>query len=119
MKFLVDECVGFAVTHWLCSQNHDALFVGSIMQGATDNDVLQKACNDNRILITCDKDFGNMIFRTGNKHYGIMLIRITRETLNNKIAALDPVIKKYSDQLLYNFVVITENAVRIINLKRQ
>ncbi|MFA6263813.1 MAG: DUF5615 family PIN-like protein [Candidatus Babeliales bacterium] len=117
MKFLVDECVGQGVAHWLCSQNHDALFVGSIMQGATDNDVLQKAYIDNRILITCDKDFGDMIFRTGKKHYGIVLIRIMHETLHYKVAALKLLIQQHSEQLLHNFTVVTDTAIRIIKLK--
>lgn len=117
MKFLVDECVGIGVANWLCSEGHDALFVGSIMQGATDDDVLQKACIENRILITCDKDFGDMVFKTGKKHYGIVLIRIMQETLKHKISVLSPLINKYLEQFPGNFIVVTDTAVRIINLK--
>ena len=60
MRFLVDECTGPAVARWLRGLKHDVFSIYEENSGLDDNGVLQKAVTDNRILITNDKDFGEM-----------------------------------------------------------
>ena len=63
MRFLVDECTGPAVAQWLRIQNHDVISVYDEIRGADDRDVIRKAFEQDRILITNDKDFGELVFR--------------------------------------------------------
>ena len=114
MKFIVDECVGPAVARWLRQQNYDVISVFDDMRGATDDVVLQKAFQENRILITADKDFGDMVFKQKDQHQGIVLLRLSDQTTSNKIKVLEWLLEHHLQDLLYNFVVVNEKAVRII-----
>lgn len=114
MKFIVDECVGPAVANWLKQKNYDVVSVFNEMRGATDDIVLQKAFQENRILITADKDFGDMIFRQKDQHWGVVLLRLSDQTTPNKIKVLEWLLEHHNQNLLYNFVVVTEKTVRII-----
>lgn len=113
MRFLVDECVGPTVARWLEQQGHDVVSVYHHSRGADDNVLLQMAFSESRILITNDKDFGQIVFREGMPHKGVILFRLVDERKANKIAVLERLLQAYSLHLLNNFVVVTEDAVRI------
>lgn len=114
MKFLIDECVGKLVHTWLKQNNYETICVQEENKGVSDHWVLQKAFDENRILITCDKDFGDMIFRDQKEHRGIILLRLEDENTKNKIHALDLLLKNYQDQIKNNFIVVSDKNVRII-----
>ena len=69
MRFLVDECTGPAVARWLRGENHDVISVFDEIRGADDREVLKKAFEQNLILITNDKDFGELVFREKSDRY--------------------------------------------------
>ena len=117
MDFIVDECTGPDVAHWLKSQKHDVFSVYEEAAGIEDDRILQKAVKENRIIITNDKDFGEMIFRENKVHSGIILLRLKDERASNKIKVIERLMKQYSDQLANNFVVISETTIRIIRPK--
>lgn len=71
----------------------------------TDDEVLTKAVNENWILITNDKDFGEMIFRERRQHHGVVFLRLDDERAANKIKTL----QKLPEQ----FGTVTETKVRI------
>jgi predicted nuclease of predicted toxin-antitoxin system len=77
MRFLVDECTGPVVAQWLRSQGHDVFSVYDDAQGADDESILRLACSEDRIVITCDKDFGELVFRDELPHEGVVLLRAT------------------------------------------
>jgi len=112
MRFLVDECTGPGVAAWLRSEGHGVFSVFDEAQGIADEIVLTKAFSENWILITNDKDFGEMIFRERRQHHGIILLRLSDERSANKISVLKHLIENYSDKLPEQFVTATETNVR-------
>ena len=114
MKFLVDECVGTSVADWLKNNNIDAVSIYDELQGTDDYTVLRKALLENRILITSDKDFGEMIFKNKEQHCGVLLLRLSDERPSNKIYVIRQVLQHHSHDLFGNFVVATEKTIRII-----
>lgn len=112
MRFLVDECTGPAVARWLSEQKHEVFSVYEEARGMTDDDVIAKACIENWILITNDKDFGEKIYRERRSHKGIVLLRLEDERAANKIAVLRGLLEGYAEQLANQFVVVTERQVR-------
>ncbi len=114
MRFLVDECTGPAVAQWLRLQNHDVISVYDEIRGADDKEVIQKASEQNRILITNDKDFGELVFREKKQHKGVVLLRLEDERPANKIAVLEHLLEKYENSLPGHFIVVTETTVRIM-----
>jgi predicted nuclease of predicted toxin-antitoxin system len=118
MRFLVDECTGSAVAEWLRSLHHDVFSVYDEARGLDDESIIEKANFENYILITNDKDFGELVFRMKKPHKGVILIRLKNERYKNKIAVLRRVLELYSDKLADNFTVVTEKTVRIVGERR-
>lgn len=116
MKFLVDECVGPTVSDWLKQNNYDAISIYDDSPGINDDSVLEKAFTEHRILITSDKDFGEMLFKNKKQHCGVILLRLVDERPSNKIIVLKRVLKNYLDDLFGNFIVVTEKTIRVIKL---
>ncbi len=114
MRFLVDECTGPAVAQWLREQHHNVFSVYEEARGLDDDRVLRKAYIDNRILITNDKDFGELVFHTRKPHKGVILLRLENERTASKIAVLQRLFKLYADKLPNNFVVATKTTIRIV-----
>jgi predicted nuclease of predicted toxin-antitoxin system len=76
MKFLVDECTGPSVAAWLRDEGHEVFSVYEDARGVEDDIILQKAFDENWVLITNDKDFGDKVFRNGRLHKGVVLLRL-------------------------------------------
>ena len=112
MRFLVDECTGPAVARWLRGSGHDVFSVFDDARGAPDEYVIRTAYDENRILISNDKDFGEKVYRESWPHHGVVLLRLNDERAQTKIAALDRLLAQFADRLLDHFVVVTETAVR-------
>jgi predicted nuclease of predicted toxin-antitoxin system len=112
MRFLVDECTGPAVTEWLRNENHEVFSVFDAAKGLADDDILTKALTENWILITNDKDFGEMIFRERREHHGVIFLRLQDERSANKINVLRHLLNSYSEKLIDQFVTVTETKVR-------
>lgn len=108
MRFLVDECTEPVVARWLRSQGHDASSVYEENRGLDDDSILEKANTENRILITNDKDFGELIFREQKTHKGVILLRLRDEQAVNKISVLKRLLRHYKNKLLNDFVVVTQ-----------
>lgn len=113
MRFLVDECTGPAVARWLREKGHDVFSVYEQARGLADDEIIQKALMDNRLVITNDKDFGEKIFRERRPYRGVILLRLKDERTPNKIAALQGLLTNYADRLADRFTVVTEKKIRI------
>jgi predicted nuclease of predicted toxin-antitoxin system len=113
MRFLVDECTGPSVARWLGDSGHEVFSVFDEIQGASDDEILSKSLDENWILITNDKDFGEMIFRERRAHQGVIFLRLADERSANKIGVLRHLLENYSEKLPGQFVTATETKVRI------
>lgn len=113
MKFIVDESAGMAVVEHLREAGHDVMAVGETMPQANDVQILETAEKESRILITNDKDFGELVYRTGQAHFGVLLLRLRDEGSANRVHMVRSIMDSYADQLVGHFVVATEKAVRI------
>jgi len=112
MRFLVDECTGPRVAEWLLNQGHEVVSVFDSSRGIPDSEILTKALNEDWILITNDKDFGELVFREHLDHHGIILLRLEDERSANKIVVLRHLLTNYSEKLPGQFVTVTETKVR-------
>ncbi|HFC08649.1 MAG TPA: hypothetical protein ENJ54_02160 [Chloroflexi bacterium] len=112
MRFLVDECTGPVVARWLRSAGHEVFSVYDHARGATDAFLIGKAVHEGWIIVTNDKDFGEMIFRGGYRPRGVLLLRLDDERSPNKIAVLKALLETYGEQIRGHFVVVTEDRAR-------
>ncbi len=78
----------------------------------TDLEVLQAAMDEQRVLITNDRDFGELIFRRRLPHAGVIIFRLQSVAFAAKQAALTTILQDFSDQLDV-FLVVTEGGIRV------
>ncbi len=113
MRFLVDECTGPSVASWLCSLGNDVYSVYDQNPGMSDKNIIEKVHIENRIIITNDKDFGEMVCRIGKTHVGVILFRLEDERSESKKQILSYIIENYQDKIGNSFIVATEQRIRI------
>ena len=114
LKFLIDENLGFFLAKWLQDEGYDAKAIILTMGSATDDQVLKQAYRESRILITSDKDFGEMVFARKLEHCGIILLRLQIESKQHKINVLNNLLKNHINELSCNYVVASDSQIRII-----
>jgi predicted nuclease of predicted toxin-antitoxin system len=112
-KFIVDECTGIAVAHFLRTQGFDAVSVSEESPQTSDLDILRRAVAEQRIVVTNDKDFGEMVYRDNYRHRGVLLLRLADDRVVTKIRVVAAVLSQYVDRLQDRFVVATEQNIRI------
>ncbi|TAE61067.1 MAG: hypothetical protein EAZ76_12090 [Nostocales cyanobacterium] len=117
MRFLVDENTGVAVARWLREQGHEVFSIYEQARGIDDDTIIQKAFDENWILITSDKDFGDKVYRDQYPHRGVILLRLENERSANKIYILQQVFEQYIEQLADNFMVVTETQIRFARIQ--
>ena len=116
MRFLVDECTGPKVADWLQANGHEVFSIYQQARGMGDDDIIQKAFDENWILITNDKDFGEKVYREKRLHRGVVFLRLKDERTGNKIAVLRRLLETYADRLPDSFAVVSEIQVRFARL---
>ena len=76
MKFITDENLGIKVPDYLKDLGFDIVSVAQIARGDPDKKVLEIANKQGRILITLDKDFGELVFKEKLIHAGVILLHL-------------------------------------------
>ncbi len=112
VKFLVDENVDFPVVLYLRNKGYDVLAISEGYRSIEDSLILKMAFEEQRIVITNDKDFGYLVFRENIKSEGIILFRLGDQSSKAKIKVLDLLLMEHSEKLRGSFIVITENKIR-------
>src|SRR3989338_7201763 len=100
MRFLVDESVGKKFSDIIKNSGEDVLFVGDSMPEVDDEDVLSFANNENRIIITADKDFGELIFKLGKSSAGIILLRTSTTDPEKRFEMVKDSLDKAKDKFV-------------------
>ena len=68
MKLVADECCDELLVKGLRADGHDVVYVREVAAGSDDRTVLQLAAGEERVLLTEDKDFGELVVRLGLRH---------------------------------------------------
>ena len=113
MKLLADEGVDKPIVDLLRASGFDVHYILETNGGIDDEHVLQIANYEGRILLTQDKDFGEMVFRLRKVHLGIVLIRLGITISIEKARIVNQAILEHGEKLMNAFTVIQKNAIRI------
>jgi predicted nuclease of predicted toxin-antitoxin system len=116
MKIRANENIPGDVVDRLRAEGHDVLWVRTSFAGASDDVVLARASSEGRLLITFDKDFGELVFARGQAaSHGVVLFRIDMPSplvTANKVATA---IRSRSDWAGH-FSAVDDNKVRMVRL---
>ncbi len=113
LKLLVDVGVGKAVEEWLRDAGHDVLAIRDINPRMPDVDILALAVREQRLVITMDKDFGELVYRSGQPHAGILLLRLEGARSREKVVIIQQIFTRYANRLPSHFSVYQHRRLRI------
>ena len=119
MKLLLDQDVYAATARFLLELGHDVVPAASLgLSRAQDQELLRTAQEQNRVLVTRDRDFGNLVF-VRELGAGVIYLRILPSTLNVVHAELERVLSLHAEtELAQAFVVVEPGGHRIRRLPR-
>jgi predicted nuclease of predicted toxin-antitoxin system len=113
MKLLADENLDLSVVARLREAGHQVLAVAEMDPGIPDDVVLDRANAEAAILITEDKDFGELAFRQSLIHQGVILVRLAGLPGTTKAATLIHLLEAHQLELPESFTVVSPGLVRI------
>jgi len=65
------------------------------------------------MVVTMDKDFGKLVYRSRQPHTGVLLLRLEAARSDEKVAVVEEIFRKYEKQLLGSFAVYQSGRLRI------
>ena len=115
MRIVLDECVSDLVAAALSGlSEHEVSRIGSLLGGASDASVLDAAHRAGALLVTCDKDFGELLVRDRLPSTGVLLYRTVGRLTFAEEAAL---IALQGDNLLGALTVVSPDSTRVRRLE--
>ena len=113
MKFLADENLDRSVIQKLREAGHEVISVAEMEPGIPDEVVLGTANSQGAMLVTEDKDFGELVFRRSLVHQGVILLRLAGLPVAAKAELIVATLVKHEHELNGAFAVVTPRAIRI------
>lgn len=113
MRILADESVDHPIVERLRSEGYEVESVAEDCAGLADEEVLARANLRGALLISADKDFGDLHYRQGMAHGGIVLLRLTGLSNQRKAELVAQVLRSRGEELAGAFCVITPSLIRL------
>ncbi len=106
-KLYLDQMFRIEVAQALREQGYDVLQASEIGHArADDQQILQKAIIENRILITLDEHFGDWVILPLSRHSGVIRIKVHPTTSEKVLNLLLPFLQAHSQEQFKNYLVI-------------
>lgn len=118
MRLLADENLHGGIIQWLRHQGHDVLWATETLRGSADDTLLQIAQQQERLLLTADLDFGELVYREQLISHGVILLRLEDCPIQERLARLHDVWAMLEVHAIGHFIVITAERVRMRPLTR-
>lgn len=120
MRFLLDQDVYAATGRFLAALGHDVLRAAEAgLSRASDTDILKAACDQGRLFVTRDKDFGSLVFLKGIT-VGVIYLRMLPATMDAVHRELARVLAEHPESdLMAAFVVVEPGRHRFRRLTRR
>ena len=116
MTIVADESVDKQIVDRLRSDGHDVVSVAELDPGIDDAEVLVKSRESNAILVTADKDFGELVFRQRLLHTGVVLIRLAGLEPKTKAELVAAAFDHHGAELHMGFAVLSKRTLRLRKL---
>ena len=115
-RLFLDQMFSLEVAQALREQGYDVIRASETGQTrADDQQILQKAISENRILLTLDEHFGDWVILPLSRHPGVVRIKVHPTTTEKVIKHLLPFLSTHSsDQFKNHLVILSEKRVKWI-----
>jgi predicted nuclease of predicted toxin-antitoxin system len=111
MRFLADMGVSTGVVEWLRNQGHDAKHLRDEgLHRMPNGEIFIKAVDENRIIITFDLDFGEIVALAKGKSTSVILFRLHNTRTSHLLERLSAVLKDSARALEEGAVIVVEES---------
>jgi predicted nuclease of predicted toxin-antitoxin system len=115
MRFLADVNASGSLCQWLVEMGHEVLEVRTLDARMRDEEILRLAVAEQRIILTTDRDFEEMIWREGRSHLGVLRLENLPRAARKKL--LQDVLTYYGNELESGAIIIADS--RKIRIRRR
>ena len=116
MRILANENIPGDAVELLRRRGHDVSWVRTDSPGASDEANLARAVSEQRLLITFDKDFGDLVFHKGTAaSCGVVLLRIASTSASVAAGKIAGILESRTDWAGF-FSVADETRIRMVPL---
>jgi predicted nuclease of predicted toxin-antitoxin system len=113
LKLLFDVGVSKKAEVHFKKLGFDVLGIRNINASMKDTDIMDLAVKEGRLIITMDKDFGELVFNSKKLHSGVLLLRMEDANWKQKIDVLSEIFNKHSKDIAGKFSVYQDKKLRI------
>ncbi|MBV9863901.1 MAG: DUF5615 family PIN-like protein [Abitibacteriaceae bacterium] len=113
MNLLCDENIDQQIVEQLRADGHHVLSVAEMEPGITDDIVLHRANEHIALLVTQDKDFGELVYRQNLVYLGVILVRLHGLSIATKAQIVSNTLNEHGGEMPNAFTVISPGIVRI------
>jgi predicted nuclease of predicted toxin-antitoxin system len=113
VTFLADEGIDRQIVERLRQDGHEVAYVAEMSPGIMDDVVLRQSRNSASVLITSDKDFGELVFRQRQASTGVLLVRLAGLGAAQKASMVSSAILEHGHELPGAFAVLSPGNIRI------
>ena len=117
MNLIADENLDAAVVAFLRNEGHDVLWMVELAPGTSDMDILKIARQDQRVILTFDRDFGELVFHRGESAVGIIFLRLLPPSPAGLLDEFRKLWPQVASKAVGNFIVVAKDKVRIRPIK--
>jgi predicted nuclease of predicted toxin-antitoxin system len=115
MNFVADESCAMPVIRALRESGHHVIAISEIAPGSADDQVLERALQESCVLITEDRDFGELVYARGRSTAGVILVRFHSEARQSKAPTVVEAVSRLGARLEGRFTVVEPGRVRTSN----
>jgi len=112
VELLADESCAGPVIRALRAAGHDLVAISEVAKGAGDEAVMERAFADGRVLITEDRDFGELVYASARPTAGVVFVKFHSHARRSKPGAVVEAIAKLGQRLRGGFAVVEPGRVR-------
>jgi len=110
LRLYLDQMLRLDVATTLRAEGYNIVRASEVGQSrADDQQILQKAIDENRILVTLDEHFGDWVILPLSKHPGVIRLKVNPTTSHNVLKLLIPFLRNYSSIQFKNHLIILSN----------
>lgn len=113
MNFVADESVDGEIVARLRNEGHQVVYIAESAAGIDDESVLSRAAKLGALLVTADKDFGELVFRQGKAQNGVILLRLAGLPAVRKVEILSASLQNHGESMAGCFTVVTPGILRM------
>src|SRR5689334_9119608 len=106
MKLLIDSCVWAGDRNRLAAAGHEAIWAADWPADPGDDEILARAIADERVLITLDKDFGELTVPSRVRHFGI--IRLVDLSTSQQLDVCMEILQQHANELAHGALITAQ-----------